>query len=205
VGVTAQQVKLVLRRPDRAFDAAQRVPLEEILDAGQSGQQLVSGRCEALTQCRRLRGDVVAAAGHHEIGVLGGESPQPGQDSHGAVAHHLERLPNLQLLDVLGEVARRHALVDVLGAGERSELVDARLHIVTRDLLPLGDRGEVDVVDHCLVRLDDAVGGLDPEVPLGLEDRDPQPALQPDLVLGRPDLRDRWGCVPAGQHVGRNH
>ena len=51
---------------------------------------------------------------------------------------------DLQLLDVLGEVAAGHALVDVLVAGEGGELLDAGLHVVAGDPLPRLDRVEVD-------------------------------------------------------------
>ena len=49
------------------------------------------------------------------------------------------------------------------------------------------DRVEVDVVDDLLVGLDHAVGHLDAEVALGDQHGQPQPALQHDLVLRRPD------------------
>ena len=48
--------------------------------------------------------------------------------------------------------------------GERCELLDAGLDVVAGDLLALGDRVEVDLVDDRLVRLDHAVGRLDAEV-----------------------------------------
>ena len=54
----------------------------------------------------------------------------------------------------------------------------------------------------CLVGLDHPVGHVDAEVALRREHRDPEPALEHDLVLGRPD-RDQVGCgVPGGEDVG---
>ena len=73
----------------------------------------------------------------HDGGLEGHRVAEPHGD--GAVPHDLQRLAYLELLDVLGQVTRRHALVDVLATGERRELVDARLHVVTGDLLPPGD------------------------------------------------------------------
>ena len=75
--------------------------------------------------------------------------------------HQLERGADLQLLDVLGEVARGHRLVDVLVPGQRGELLDARLHVVPGDPLAGRDAGQVDLVQHRLVVLDHAVGHLD--------------------------------------------
>jgi hypothetical protein len=48
--------------------------------------------------------------------MLGGETAEPGERRHRAVADQQQRCPDLHLLDVLGEVSRRHALVDVLVA-----------------------------------------------------------------------------------------
>ena len=46
------------------------------------------------------------------------------------------RVADLELLDVLGQVARRHALVDVLVAGEGGELLDAGLDVVAGAAAP---------------------------------------------------------------------
>ncbi len=203
--VTTEQVELVLRGADRTLDATQRVARDQVVEPFHRDQQLVGDRGEALAERGGLGGDVVAAAGHDELGVLTGEAPEPGEGGNTAIADKLERGADLQLLDVLGEVTRGHALVDVLGAGECSELLDAGLHVVAGDLLAVGDRLEVDLVDDGLVRLDDAVGRLDTEILLGHEDGDPQSALEDDLVLRRPDARQLRRCVSAGQNVGGGH
>ncbi len=67
-----------------------------------------------------------------------------------------KRAEHLELLHVLREVAARHALVDVLVAGQFAELLDARLHIVPRDALALHDAAEIHRVLHPLVALDHA-------------------------------------------------
>src|SRR5690606_27967110 len=126
-----------------------------------------------------------------------------------AVAEQLEALLQLQLLDVLGEVARGHPLVDVLVAGERRELLDACLHVVARDPLTLGDRRQVDALltlgDDRLVGLHDAVGHVDAEVALGLQHSHPELTLQDDLVLRRPDRGEVGAGVAGGEHVGDGH
>ena len=95
-----------------------------------------------------------------------------------------QRQPDLQLLDVLGEVAAGQALVHVLVAGEGVELLDARLDVVPGDPLAGGDGVEVHPVDDALVVGDHAVRYVDPQVALGSQHGEPQPALQNDLVLG---------------------
>ena len=85
------------------------------------------------------------------------------------------------------------------------ELLDARLHVVAGDPLARGDGVEVDPVDDRLVGLDDAVGHVDAEVALRLQHRDPQLALEDDLVLGRPDRGEVGAGVAGGQDVGDAH
>ena len=130
---------------------------------------------------------------------------EPGEGGDGSAAQQLEGGADLELLDVLGQVAARHALVDVLVPGQRRELLDPGLHVVAGDALPRGDRVEVDLVDHVAVGLHDSVGYVDAEVALRLEHRDPEAAFEDDLVLGRPDRGQVVTGVPGGQHVGDRH
>ncbi len=121
------------------------------------------------------------AARHHEVAVLRRPLGQPGDDRDAVGVDVLERAPDLQLLDVLGEVAAGHALVHVLVAGQGVELLDAGLHVVAGDPLPLGDRGQVDLVEHPLVVGDHTVGYVDAQFRLGTQHRQPQPPLGDDL------------------------
>jgi hypothetical protein len=107
------------------------------------------------------------------------------------VAGEQEGVADEHLLDVLGEIAAGHALVDVLVAGECVELLDAGLDVVTCHALALGDGSQVDVVDHAGVVGDDAVGDVDAEVSLGIEDSEPEPALGCDPMLRCPERRHR--------------
>ena len=141
-----------------------------------------------------------------QLGVLCGAAGQPGEDGDRAVAHVFERQPDLQLFDVLGEVAAGHALVDVLVPGERAELLDPRLDVVAGDAFAGGDGGEVDcsdaTVDDALVVRDHAVGHGDAEVALGGEHGDPQPPLQHHLGLRRPERHQLRARVAGGEDVG---
>ena len=165
-GVAVEQVEHVLRGAHGALDAAQRVALEQRLHALQRHQQFVGGGGETLAQRRGLRGDIVAPAGHDRVALGGGVLGQAAHRGDGTVAHQLERAHHLELLDVLREIAARHALVDVLVAGEGVELLDAGLHVVAGDALAVGDRVQVDLLEHRLVRLDHTVRYVDPQVSL---------------------------------------
>jgi hypothetical protein len=178
-----EQVEHVLAGAHRPLDAAQRVAREQLLDASEADQHLVGDGGEALAQRGGLCHDVVRAARHHQRLVLRGQPAQADQRRDDPVADQLQGGADLELLDVLGKVPRRHALVDVLVAGERAELLDAGLHVVPGDLLAGRDGGQVDLVDHGPVVLDDPVGHVHAEVALRLQHRDPQLPLQDDLVL----------------------
>jgi hypothetical protein len=69
--------------------------------------------------------------------MFSGEASEPGEGSHHSVLYQIEASPDLELFDVLGEVARGHTLVDVLVASQDAELLDASLHVVADDLLAL--------------------------------------------------------------------
>ncbi len=202
VRVAAEQVQHVLGRADRALDPAQRVAREQVLQAAVGDQQLVGGGREALAQRRGLGGDVVRASGDHQLAVLGRELAEPGQHGDGAVAHQLQREPDLELLDVLRQVPRGHALVDLLVAGEGVELLDPGLHVMPGDLLALGDGGQVHLVEHALVVGEGGVRHLDPEVLLSAQHRQPQLTLQLHLLLGGPQDGQLRGGVAAGQDIG---
>lgn len=160
------------------------VAAEQLLDAAVRDEQLVRRGREALAESGCLGGHVVRAVSHDQLGVLARQLSEPRQDGHRAVAHQLEREPDLQLLDVLGEVPGCHALVHVLMPGEVVELLDPRLHVVPRDLLALGDRSQVDLVEDALVVGDRGVRDLDAEVLLRPQHGEPELTLQLHLLLG---------------------
>ncbi len=200
--VAAEQVEHVLRGAHRALDAAQRITGDELLKPGERHQHLVGRRGEPLAERRRLRRHVVRAARHHQIGVPGREVRQVGEQRHAAVPHQDEAVADLQLLDVLGEVARGHALVHVLVAGEVVELLDARLHVVAGQALALGDGAQVDLRGHGLVVVDDTGGHLDAQLGLRSQHGQPQLPLGQHLVLGRPHMGQLRRGVTGGEDIG---
>lgn len=138
-GVPVEQVEHVLRGAHRALDAPQRIAVDQFAYALQRDQALFGGRREALAQRRGLSRHIVRTSGHHEIPVDDGPLGEPGHHRDAVREHQLERLADLQLLDVLGEVAARHALVHVLVAGQRVEFLDAGLDVVAGHALTRGD------------------------------------------------------------------
>ena len=105
-GVTAEQVEHVLRGAHRALDAAQRVAIDQVLEALEGDQQLVGHGGEPLAERGRLGRDVVGAAGQHGRLVLRGEPREPRQDALGT------RVPTTAGLDV--HDGRHHPRRDAL-------------------------------------------------------------------------------------------
>ena len=114
----------------------------------------------------------------------------------------LQPAVDLQLLDVLGEVAAGHALVEVLMTGQFAELLDARLDVVTGDALAPHDGFQVDLVLHALVALDHAVRHGNAEIALALQHRDPVFAFEADLAFATPDGAHGGRSVAFGEDVG---
>jgi hypothetical protein len=200
--VGVEQVELVLGRSHRSLDPPKGVPADDALDPVEGEQDLLGGRREPLAHRGHLGRDVVAAPRHRQVPVLDRERAQATQRRDHAVPRQHEPGSDLELLHVLGEVPGGHGLVDVLVAGERAELLDARLDVVTGDPLAPLDRGQVDVVDDRVVGLDHAVGHLDPQVALGGQDRYPQSPLEHDAIAGREELDHRLAGIAPGQDVG---
>src|SRR5262249_43827545 len=151
-----------------------------------------------------LRRHVVGAARHDQRVVFRGTTGQTSQYGKHLRPDEQQRRPDLQLFDVLGEVAAGHAPVDLLVAGQRRKLLDARLHVVPRHPLTRRDRVEVDVVDHAFVRLDGAVGHVHAEVALSAQHGDPQLAFQDDLALRRPEIHHHLRGIARREDV-RDH
>jgi len=201
LGVPPEQVELVLGGAHRPLQAPQGQVTGQGVHPSERAQDLLAGVGEALAQRRHLGRDVVAPTGERQVVVLEGPLGQPGQHGHQPVPDQLQAGADLQELDVLGQVPRRHRLVGVLVTRQCRELLDPRLHVVTGDPLAGGNRVEVDGVDHGSRCVDRLGGDVHTELALGLHDRDPEAPLEPDLVLGGEQLGHRGAGVPLGEHV----
>ena len=140
VEVTTEQVQHVLAGTHRALDAAHGIASDQVIEPGMRDQQFVGAGGEPLSEGGHLGGDVVAAADDRLVGVSDREVGQPGEHRHHPGTDQLQRLQHLHLLDVLGQIAAGHALVDVFMADQPVELLDPGLDVVPGDPLPIGDR-----------------------------------------------------------------
>ena len=200
--VPIQQVQHVLLGAHRTLDAPQRVPGNQRLQPGGGLQQFLPRVGEALTEGGGLGGDVVGAPDHDPIGMGHRQLGQASQGGDAAVSHEFQGGSHLELLNVLGQVARGHALVDLLEAGQGAELLDPGLHVVPRSALPGRNAGEIDLLHDGLVGLDGAVRHSDAQVALGPKHSQPELTLQDDLVARRPKGPHGSAGVAHGEHVG---
>ena len=128
-----EQIELVETSADRALQTAEWVASKEFLDPLKPDHRLFRNIGKPLAEGGGLGGDVVGAGDHHLACVALGERREAGKEGDETVAHDLERSPDLELLDVLGEITRGHSPVDVFVTGQRAELVDAGLDVVAGD------------------------------------------------------------------------
>ena len=202
--IALEQRKLVELGADRPLQATHRVGRQMGLQGLEGGEEFLAEHGQTLAEGRGLGGHVVGAGGEHEVAELRRPPGQSRQRRDRAVAGVGQRAQDLELLDVLGEVARGHPHVDVLVAGQFAELVDPRLHVVAGASLAGPDRIEVDAVLDVLVGGDGLVGHGQTQVALGLGHGDPQLALEQDAPLRAPDGLEGRAGVAFGEDV-RNH
>jgi hypothetical protein len=81
-GIAVEQIEHVLRGAHGPLDAAQRVAVDQLREARQCDQRLLGRRGEPLAERRRLGGDVVRTARHHQVAVQVGTLGQPSDDCH---------------------------------------------------------------------------------------------------------------------------
>src|SRR5699024_11300522 len=91
-----------------------------------SQQNLITGRGKTLTQRGGLRSDVVRTTCHHQGLVLSGMLTNASGNRDSLIPHQLQRAVDLQLLYVLSEITRGHALVNVLMTSQGVELLDRK-------------------------------------------------------------------------------
>ena len=198
----AEQVELIESGTDGALDAPERVAAQELVDPGVAEHRLGGRVGEALPHRGGLRGHVVGAGHHQRRGVGLGQVGQSGDHGDQVVADDLQTIADQQLLSVLGDIARGHAEMDLLVARERTELVDASLHVVAGDRFARRYRLEVDDLHDGLVGLDHRLVHIQSELALSLQHRQPQPALQHHPALGRPQRPHLLAGIAGRQHVG---
>jgi len=130
-----------------------------------------------------LRCSVMRSTNDDEVSPLDGARAKAVDEVDILGQQRLEGHEYLVLLDIVGQITTRHALVDMLETGKGTKLFDPRLHIMAGKGFTLANRIEIDIVDMALVGMYGFGGDLEAEVALGFENCDPEPALKPDLAL----------------------
>ena len=203
--VAFEEGKLVHLGSDRAFKTPDRIAGNDRIQRGESGKQLLAEHGDPLAQRGRLGGDVMGAGRQNQIAPLFRALAEAAERGHRLVTDDKQGTINLELLDVFREVARGHALVDLLVAGKVVEFLDAGLHVMPRDFFPRHDRGRIDAVFRSLVGGDRLSGDVETEVALSLHHGDPEFAFEDDAALCGPNgLKDGRGVAfskDVGNHV----
>ena len=141
-------------------------------------------------------------ASHHNGCRFGSAFSQTSERCKHAATNHHERTSQLQLLDVLGEIARSHPLMNLFVTSQRTELIDAGLHIVASDTFTGVDGIEVDLINDTAIGIDRVVGHRNTEVTLGFKDCQPEFSLKNDLLFGRPQSDHLRARIPSSKNIG---
>lgn len=202
VGVAFEEAELVELGADGAFEPADGVGVEELLELVGGEEHFFAEHGEAFAEGGDLGGDVVGTGGDDEVAVLVGTFCEAVEDGGGFHPDDLEGAVDLELLDILGEVAAGHAFVNVFVAGEFAKLFDASFHIVAGDALTFVDGGEIDFGDDSFIIGDGFFRNGEAKISLGFHDGDPEFAFEADFSFGRPDVAHGGGGVAFGEDVG---
>ena len=128
-----------------------------------------------------------------------------GNHRDGFVADDLQRTINLQLLDVFRQIARGHALVDVLVASQRVEFFDAGFDIVSGGALALGDGFQVYLVNDFLIIRDDVCRNIDAQGTLGPHHGNPQLPLVDHLIVRAPQIHQVRRTIAGSEDIIHRH
>ena len=201
-GVAVEKTELVELGPDGALEPAHGVVRDRVAELVCGEEEFFAEHGEAFSVGRDLGGDVVGPRGDDEVAILVGFVRKTMEGGGGADADDLESAVDLELLDILGEVAARHAFVNVLVSGEVAELLDASLHIMAGDPLAGVDGSEVDLINDTLVGGDGLGRNVESEIALCFHHRDPELAFETDFSFRRPDRLHGGSGVAFSEDVG---
>ncbi|CAB4653130.1 unannotated protein [freshwater metagenome] len=86
--------------------------------------------------------------------------------------------------------------------GQRTELVDASLHIVTSNAFTSVDGIKVDLLDDTAISGDRIVGDRNTEILLGFKNCQPELSLKNDLLFGRPQSDHLRARISSSKNIG---
>ena len=171
--VAAEQIDLIQLGAGGAFEPADRVAVQQLLQTGEAADQFLGKHSETFAQGGGLGSDVMGAGGQDDVLVFPGAVREGVQGGDAFDKDDVEGPEDLELLDILREVTAGHAFVDVFVAGQFAEFVDPRFDIVPGSPLAAHDGGDVDAVADALVISDGVGRDVEAEFALRLHHRDP--------------------------------
>ena len=107
VGVAAQKRQLVELGADGPFQSPHRISPDQFIQVREADHQLLAEHGYALAKGRRLRRNIVGSPGDHQVPMGLSLAPERKKDRGRLVLDHLERPQDLELLDILRQVAAR--------------------------------------------------------------------------------------------------
>jgi len=130
-----------------------------------------------------------------------GERRERAEDVQRAAPKKIQPAPHQYQVGVIGDVGAGRSKMNerLCGRCRIAERVNVRHHVMTKSLLVGGNGLEVDLVEIGAHLLDRSVRDRDPQLTLGLGERQPKTAPKPVTRCRRPQLEHRLRCVPLGE------
>ena len=184
-----------------ALGAQQPRPGQAVFHLVQVHQEFLSPQGGALAHGGGLGGLEVGESQGGQIGVFPGELAQQSDGVDQLFAHQPQGVVQDDKVGVIPHVAAGGAQVDD-ALGVRALLavgVDVGHHVVAHFLFPGGGHVVVDIVRMRLQLSNLFVGDGQPQLLLGLGQRDPQPAPGAELIVGRKQILHLLAGIAGGK------
>src|SRR5213593_4133376 len=176
-------------------------PVEQLLRVE---QELLHPQGDALPDGGELRRLEVGVREARQLAVAARELRERDDDGRDPSQQQLQPLAHQQEVGVVGDVRAGRAEVNEGTRRRRllAKMMDVRHHVVPQALLVLGRAVEIGVVEVAAELGQRAIGDVEPELLLGLQQREPEPPPQPDPPALAPQRLHRGGGVAGAERRG---
>src|SRR5207247_2162629 len=190
--------------PGRALHAAKLERVEPVEQLVRVEQELLHPQRDALPDGRELRRLEVGVREARQLAVATRQLREGDDDGRDPSQQQLQPLAHQQEVGVVGDVRAGRAEVKEGTRRRRllAKMMDVRHHVVPQALFVLGRAVEIGVVEVVADLGQRAIGDVEPELLLGLQQREPEPPPQPDPPALAPQRLHRGGGVAGAERRG---
>src|SRR3989449_1830574 len=199
-----EQIQKARLGAGRSLHAAELEGVEPVQQLVRVEQELLHPQRDALPDGRELRRLEVGVCEAGQVAVATRQLREGDDDCRNPSQQQLQPLAHQEEVGVVGDV--RAGLAEVNERTRRrgllTEMMDVRHHVMPQPLLMLGRAVEIGVVEVAAQLGQRAIGDVETELLLGLQQREPEPPPQPDPPALAPQRLHRRGGVARAERRG---